>query len=150
MTEVLRRIEAARARGIDVAASVYPYTRASNGLTACFPPWVNEGGVDKMIERLKDPVLRGRAKKEMEQPGNTWENEWLGSGGPSGILLIQVLNPDLVKYEGMTLEEIGHKLNEDPRDAAMDIAIADHGNSAPRSFPSWTRPTFAPPYPVPL
>jgi dihydroorotase/N-acyl-D-amino-acid deacylase len=130
MTEVLRRIEAARARGIDVAASVYPYTRASNGLTASFPPWVNEGGVDKMIERLKDPALRERAKKQMEQPSNTWENEWLGSGGPSGILLIQVLNPDLVKYEGMTLEEIGHKLNEDPRDAAMDIAIADHGNSA--------------------
>lgn len=130
MTEVLRRIEAARARGIDVAASVYPYTRASNGLTASFPPWVNEGGVDKMIERLKDPVLRERAKKEMEQPSNTWDNEWLGSGGPSGILLIQVLNPDLVKYEGMTLEEIGRKLNEDPRDAAMDIAIADHGNSA--------------------
>lgn len=83
-----------------------------------------------MIERLKDPALRERAKKEMEQPSNTWENEWLGSGGPSGILLIQVLNPDLVKYEGMTLEEIGHRLNEDPRDAAMDIAIADHGNSA--------------------
>jgi len=99
MPEVLRRIEAARARGIDVAASVYPYTRASNGLAACFPPWVNEGGVDKMIERLKDPVLRDRAKKEMEQPSNTWENEWLGSGGPSGILLIQVLNPDLAKMK---------------------------------------------------
>jgi N-acyl-D-amino-acid deacylase len=130
MPEVLRRIEAARARGIDVAASVYPYTRASNGLTASFPPWVNEGGADKMIERLKDPALRERAKKEMEQASDTWENEWRGSGGPSGILLIQVLNPDLVKYEGMTLEEIGRQLNKDPRDAAMDIAIADHGNSA--------------------
>lgn len=130
MPEVLRRIEAARARGIDVAASVYPYTRASNGLNACFPPWVNEGGADKMIERLKDPALRERAKKEMEQPSNDWENEWRGSGGPSGILLIQVLNPDLVKYEGMTLEEIGRQMNKDPRDAAMDIAMADHGNSA--------------------
>jgi N-acyl-D-amino-acid deacylase len=129
MPEVLRRIEAARARGIDVAASVYPYTRASNGLTACFPPWVNEGGVDKMIERLKDPTLRERAKKEMEQPGTTWENEWRGSGGASGVLLVQVLNPDLVKYEGMTFEEIGKQMNKDPRDAAMDIAIADHGNS---------------------
>jgi dihydroorotase/N-acyl-D-amino-acid deacylase len=130
MSEVLRRIEAARARGIDVAASVYPYTRGSNGLTASFPPWVNEGGPDKMIERLKDPVLRERAKKEMEQPSDSWENEWRGSGGPSGVLLIQVLNPDLVKYEGMTLEEIGRQMNKDPRDAAMDIAIADHGNSA--------------------
>jgi N-acyl-D-amino-acid deacylase len=130
MPEVLSRIEAARSRGVDVAASVYPYTRASNGLTACFPPWVNEGGVDKMIERLKDPALRERAKKEMEQPSDTWENEWRGSGGPSGILLIQVLNPNLVKFEGMTLEEIGRQLKKDPRDAAMDIAISDHGNSA--------------------
>ncbi len=130
MPDVLRRIEAARARGIDVAASVYPYTRASNGLTASFPPWVNEGGPDKMIQRLKDPALRERAKAEMEQPSDTWENEWRGSGGPSGMLLIQVLNPDLVKYEGMTLEEIGRAINKDPRDAAMDIAIADHGNSA--------------------
>ena len=130
MPEVLRRIEAARARGIDVAASVYPYTRASNGLVACFPPWVAEGGTEQMIARLKDPAQRERAKKEMLEPSSTWENEWRGSGGPSGVLLIQVLNPDLVKYEGMTLEEIGHQLNKDPRDAAMDIAIADRGNSA--------------------
>ncbi|HXX99701.1 MAG TPA: D-aminoacylase [Candidatus Limnocylindrales bacterium] len=130
MPEVLRRIEEARARGIDVAASVYPYTRASNGLIANFPPWVSEGGTDKMIARLKDPAQRERIKKEMEDPAGTWENEWRGSGGPSGILLIQVLNPDLVKYEGMTLEEVGRQMNKDPRDAAMDIAIADRGRSA--------------------
>lgn len=130
MPEVLRRIEAARARGIDVAASVYPYTRASNGLIANFPPWVAEGGTEKMIARLKDPVQRERIKKEMETPSNTWENEWRGSGGAKGVLLIQVLNPDLARYEGMTLEEIGRQMKKDPRDAAMDLAIADRGNSA--------------------
>ena len=130
MPEVLRRIEEARARGIDVAASVYPYTRASNGLIACFPSWVSEGGTDKMIARLKDPEQRERAKKEMEEPATTWENQWRGSGGPSGVLLIQVLNPDFAKYEGMTLEEIGRQMNKDPRDAAMDIAMADRGNSS--------------------
>ncbi|MGB9434711.1 MAG: D-aminoacylase [Candidatus Acidiferrum sp.] len=129
MPEVLRRIEDARARGIDVAATVYPYNRASNSLTACFPPWVNEGGTDKMIARLKDPALRERAKKEMDEPNSTWENQWRGSGGPTGILLIQVLNPELTKYEGMTLEEIGRQMNADPKDAAMEIAIADRGNS---------------------
>jgi N-acyl-D-amino-acid deacylase len=128
MPEVIRRIEAARARGIDVAASVYPYTRGSNSLIACFPSWVSEGGTDKMIGRLKDPAQRARAKQEMDQVG-TWQNQWLGSGGPSGVLLIQVLNPELVKYEGMTLEEIGRAMNKDPKDAAMDIAIADRGNS---------------------
>jgi len=129
MPEVLRRIEAARARGLDVAASVYPYTRASNGLTASFPPWVSEGGTEQMIARLKDPVQRERIKKEMEEPGKNWENEWRGSGGASGILISEVLNPELIKYEGMTLEEIGRQMNKDPRDAAMDIAMADRGYS---------------------
>ncbi|HEX8872730.1 MAG TPA: amidohydrolase family protein, partial [Candidatus Acidoferrum sp.] len=68
--------------------------------------------------------------KEMETPSNTWENEWRGSGGAKGVLLIQVLNPDLARYEGMTLEEIGRQMKKDPRDAAMDLAIADRGNSA--------------------
>ena len=129
MPEVLQRIEAARSRGLDVAASVYPYTRASNGLVACFPSWVSEGGTDKMVERLKDPAMRARVRKEMDEPSTAWENEWRGSGGAQGVTLIQVLNPELRKYEGMNFEEIGRQMGKDPKDAAMDIAIADRGNS---------------------
>ncbi|HEY6291237.1 MAG TPA: D-aminoacylase [Terriglobia bacterium] len=129
MPEVLSRIEAARGRGLDVAASVYPYARASNGLVACFPSWVSEGGTTKMLERLKDPAARARAQKEMDEPGTTWENEWRGSGGAQGVTLIQVVNPELRQYEGMNFEEIGRRMGKDPKDAAMDVAIADHGNS---------------------
>lgn len=129
MPEVLAKIEAARARGIDVAASVYPYTRASNGLVACFPPWVSEGGTGKLLERLRDPATRARIGKEMDEPGTSWENEWRGSGGAQGVTLIQVVNPALRQYEGMNFEEIGRRMGKDPRDAAMDIAVADHGNS---------------------
>jgi dihydroorotase/N-acyl-D-amino-acid deacylase len=130
MAEVLRRIEDARAQGIDVAASVYPYTRASNGLVSSFPPWVSEGGIEQMIARFKDPVQRERIKKEMDQPSTTWENEWLGSGGDgSGIMLVGLLNPELAKYEGMTLQEIGRQWNKDPKDVAMEIVIADHGHT---------------------
>jgi len=129
MPEVLKRIAAARTRGLDVAASMYPYTRASNGLVACFPSWVAEGGTDKMLERLEDPAQRARAQKEMLEASTTWENQWLGSGGAAGVQLVSVLNPDLKKYEGMTLDEIGRQMGKDPRDAAMDIAIADRGNS---------------------
>ncbi len=129
MPEVLARIDAARSRGIDVAASVYPYTRASNGLVACFPSWVSEGGTEKMLARLKGPAARTRIRKEMDEPGSTWENEWRGSGGPGGVTLIQVVNPDLRKYEGMNFEELGRQMGKDPKDAAMDIAIADRGNS---------------------
>ena len=130
MGEVIRRIEAARAKDIDVAASVYPYTRASNGLISSFPPWVSEGGTEAMIARLKDPAQRERIKKEMDLPSKTWENEWRGSGGGSGIMVVGILNPELTKYEGMTLEEIGKQMGKDPKDAAMDIAIADHGHTA--------------------
>lgn len=72
MPEVLRRIQSAREKGIDVAASVYPYTRASNDLIACFPSWVVEGGSEKMLARLKDPTQRARAQKEMDTPSSTW------------------------------------------------------------------------------
>jgi dihydroorotase/N-acyl-D-amino-acid deacylase len=131
MPEVLHRIQEARAQGLDVAASMYPYTRASNGLTATFPPWVSEGGIDQMIARFKDPVQRERIKKEMDQPSTTWENEWLGSGGDgSGIMLVGLLNPELAKYEGMTLQEIGRQWKKDPKDVAMEIVIADHGRTS--------------------
>ena len=131
MPEVLRRIQNARAQGIDVAASVYPYTRASNGLVSSFPPWVSEGGIEQTIARFKDPVQRERIKKEMDQPSTTWENEWLGSGGDgSGIMLVGLMNPELAKYEGMTLQGIGRQWNKDPKDVAMEIVIADHGHTS--------------------
>jgi N-acyl-D-amino-acid deacylase len=130
MPEVLRRIQEARAQGVDVAASVYPYTRASNRLVSSFPPWVSEGGIELMIARLKDPVQRERITREMGQPSTTWENEWLGSGGDgSGIMLIGLMNPELAKYEGMTLQEIGRQWKKDPKDVAMEIVIADHGHT---------------------
>src|SRR5215467_3612768 len=131
MPEVLRRIEAARERGLDVTANQYPYDRASNGLDACLPLWVREGGLDKMIARLQDPALRERIKKDMDEPNpQTWENQWYGSNGGDGVMLSSVLNPELRKYEGMTLTEIGKAMNKDPRDAVMDLVIADRGESS--------------------
>jgi dihydroorotase/N-acyl-D-amino-acid deacylase len=131
MPEVLRRIEAARARGLDVTANQYPYTRASNGLDACLPLWVREGGLEKMIARLKDPAQRERIRRDMDDPNaTTWENQWYGSGGGDGVMLASVLDPALRKYEGMTLTQIGKAMGKDPRDAVMDLVIADKGQSA--------------------
>jgi N-acyl-D-aspartate/D-glutamate deacylase len=130
MPEVLARFEAARARGLDVSANVYPYDRASNGLDACLPLWVREGGADKMIERLRDPGLRDRIKKEMDDPSaKDWENQWYGSGGAPGVMVSSVLEPSLRKWEGMSLEEIGKAMGKDPRDALMDLVIADRGET---------------------
>ncbi len=131
MPEVLRRLEAARARGLDVTANQYPYPRASNGLDACLPLWVREGGLDKMLARLRDPVQRTRIKADMaDAAATTWENQWYGSGGGDGVMLSSVLNNDLRKYEGMTLTAIGHAMGKDPRDAVMDLVIADRGESS--------------------
>jgi N-acyl-D-amino-acid deacylase len=130
MPDVLQRIETARARGLRVSANIYPYNRASNGLDACLPLWVREGGTDAMISRLKDPAQRERIKKEMDDPNAPYENQWFGSGGAPGVMLSSVLNPELRKYEGMTLAEIGKAMGKDPRDAVMDLVIADRAESA--------------------
>ena len=101
MPEVLRRIEAARARGLDVTANMYPYDRASNGLDACLPLWVREGGTEPMLARLKDPAQRERIKRDMDDPNpKDWENQWYGSGGGAGVMLSTVLEPRLRKWEG--------------------------------------------------
>jgi N-acyl-D-amino-acid deacylase len=131
MAEVLRRVEAARARGIDLTADQYPYTRASNGLSSCLPLWVREGGLDKMLARLNDASQRDRIRKDMDDPAAiTWENQWHGSGGGDGVMISTVLNPDLRKYEGMTLTAIGKAMGKDPRDAVMDLVVADRDSTS--------------------
>jgi len=131
MPELLRRIEGARASGVDLTANQYPYNRASNGLDACLPLWVREGGLEKMLARLRDPAQRERIKKDMDDANaTTWENQWYGSGGGDGVMLSSVLNPELRKYEGMTLTQIGSAMGKDPRDAVMDLVIADRGESS--------------------
>jgi N-acyl-D-aspartate/D-glutamate deacylase len=91
---------------------------------------VREGGADKAIARLQDPALRERIKRDMVDPNpGTWENQWYGSGGGDGVMVSEVINDDLKKYEGKTLTEIGAQMGKDPRDALMDLVIADHSNT---------------------
>lgn len=130
MPEVLTRLEAARAKGLRVSANIYPYDRASNGLDACLPVWVREGGTDAMLKRLQDPETRARVKRDMDDPNAPYENQWYGSGGPAGVLLSSVLDPALRKYEGLNFVEIGKAMGKDPRDAAIDLVIADKAESS--------------------
>lgn len=131
MGEVLKHFEDARARGLDVTANMYPYDRASNGLDACLPLWVRDGGLDAMLQRLNDPALRERIKRDMDDPNaKDWENQWYGSGGGAGVMLSTVLDPALRKWEGKNFVEIGKEMGKDPRDAVMDLVIADRGQSS--------------------
>jgi dihydroorotase/N-acyl-D-amino-acid deacylase len=129
MPAVLQRIAAMRARGLDVTANIYPYTRASNGLDACLPPWVREGGSDAMVARLKDPAARERIRREMADASGAWENQWLGAGGGDGVMIAAVLDPSLRQYQGLTVTEIARRMKVDPRDAVMDMVVTDRGET---------------------
>jgi N-acyl-D-aspartate/D-glutamate deacylase len=123
MPALLKRIEDARAEGLDVTADQYPWTASSNGLADSLPLWVREGGADKMIARLRD--------KETARPRT--------HGFPQGrhgvarvasrILITSVINDDLRKYQGKTLADIAKEEKKDPLDVLMDIVAADRGNT---------------------
>ena len=130
MPEILAKIEAARARGIDVSANQYPWNRASNGLDACLPPWVREGGREALLKRLADPATRARVKADMAQDSADWENQWLGAGGGEGVMVAEVLSPKLKAYEGRTIAAIAAAEQKDPRDVVIDIVLADRANAA--------------------
>jgi N-acyl-D-amino-acid deacylase len=129
MPEILRKIEEARAQGIDVAANQYPWNRASNGLDACLPPWVREGGREGLLKRLADPATRERVKADMAKETTEWENQWLGSGGAEGVMVAEVLDEKLKPYEGKTIAAIAAEEKKDARDAVIDIVLADRANA---------------------
>ncbi|MEO8504406.1 MAG: D-aminoacylase [Acidobacteriota bacterium] len=130
MPHVLERLAKARAEGLDVSADQYPWTAGQNGLDANLPLWVREGGRDKMVERLKDPAVRARIKADLAKDDPSWENQYRCAGGPSGILIASVVNAELKKYEGKTIEQIATAEGKDPVDTLMDIVAADHGNTS--------------------
>ena len=129
MKEVLARFEAARAEGLDVAANQYPWEASSNGLDACLPPWVREGGREKLLERLRDPATRARAKADMAREGDGWENQWLGASSGAGVLVSAVVDPSLERYQGKRITEIAAEEGKDPRDALIDLVLADRANT---------------------
>jgi dihydroorotase/N-acyl-D-amino-acid deacylase len=129
MPEVLKKIETARTQGLRITADVYPYVAGSTSLSACLPPWALEGGADPMVARLKDPQNRARLKKEITTDSKEWENIYLGSGGPNGVLIASVVNRDLESSQGKRLSEVAVAQKKDPLDALFDFIIADHGQT---------------------
>lgn len=129
MPQVIARIEAARASGIDVAADTYAYTAWQNNFSAFIPPWAHDGGDPKLIERLKDPAARARIRKDMLTPSDAWDNEWLAINGPQDILISSVNNKDLQKYTGKRVSEIAAEWHEDPIDTICDFLIKDNAST---------------------
>ncbi len=126
MPEVVAKIDAARAEGIDVSANTYAYTAWFNSLSAFVPQWAHDGGDAKLVERLKDPAARARMRKDMETPSTAWDNEWQEIPGPESVLIGVVQNPKLLPLQGKTLAEIAKLWNKDPMDALFDLLIEDN------------------------
>jgi len=104
---------------------MYTYVAGQTGLDAAMPPWVQEGGYNAWAERLRDPKIRERVKREMNTPSNDWENFFLATGSPDKILLVGFKNPKLKPLTGKTLAEVAKMRGTPPEDTAMDLVIED-------------------------
>lgn len=121
MKEAGRHIEAARARGVDVAADLYVYTAGGTGLEATIPSWAHEGGKEELLKRLADPAIRARLKKEIRKGSPGWWNIVEASGGWKNIILVNAQNPKNAKYQGRSIATIAKELKKDPADTAFDL-----------------------------
>ena len=125
MPKIVAMIQSARDAGQDVSANMYPYIAGGTALASSLPPWVADGGPEKLLQRLHDPAIREKIKKEMATEHPDWENLYLGSGGASGVLVSGIVNPDLKQFDGQTLAQIAEAQQKDPLDALFDLVIDD-------------------------
>lgn len=121
---LIKAVDAARAAGVRITADMYVYTAGATGLDAAMPPWVQDGGLEAWIERMKDPATRARLIADMRNPASDWENLGLAAG-PEGMLLLAFKNPKLKPLTGKTLAEVAKARGVSAQDAAIDLVIED-------------------------
>ena len=121
---VIERVEKARAEGLKITADMYTYPAGATGLDAAMPPWVQEGGHDKWVERLKDPQVRERVEREMTTPTDAWENLLLAAG-PEQTILVGFKNEKLKPLTGKTLAEVARMRGKSPEQTAMELVVED-------------------------
>jgi N-acyl-D-amino-acid deacylase len=121
----LARLDAARAEGLDVTANVYTYVAGATGLDAAMPPWVQEGGFEAWVERLRDPAIRARVLAEIRAPQGDWESLYRLTRGPEDVILIGFRNPELRRFTGQTLAQVAAARGQSPEDAIIDLVIED-------------------------
>jgi len=125
MAQAIHNIEAARDEGVEISANMYAYTAGATGLTAGLPPWVQDGGHDAMIARLKDPEVRARIVAEMKEPTDAWENLRLLAGSADRVLLIGFKNEELKPLTGKTLADVCEMRGTTVEDTILDLIVED-------------------------
>jgi N-acyl-D-amino-acid deacylase len=122
---VIELVEKARADGLRITADMYLYTAGSTGLNGAMPPWVQEGGLRRWIERMRDPATRTRVATEMRTPTDAWENLLLAAGSPENVLLVGFKSQPLKHLTGKTLADVAARRGTSPEETAMDLVIED-------------------------
>lgn len=126
LDEVIKRIEAARAEGLPITADMYTYHASATGLDAMMPGWVEEGGHDEWVKRLKDPEIRQRLIEEIGKPTGGWENSYLEAGSADRVLLTSFKNDALKHLTGKSLAEVAAMRGTSPIETALDLVIEDN------------------------
>jgi N-acyl-D-amino-acid deacylase len=124
MDQVIAKVNDARDEGLPVTADMYTYAAGATGLDAAMPPWVQEGGYLKWAERLRNPAIRGRVRKEMNTPTDAWEN-FYRFAGPERMLLVGFKADSLKQYTGKSLAEVAKLRGTPPEETAMDLVVLD-------------------------
>src|SRR5688500_10396769 len=127
MDSVRQVVEAARARGVDVAADMYVYTAGGTGLEATIPGWAHEGGRDSLRARLADPATRARLKRELQTGAPGWWNIVEAAGGWEGVVLVNARNAANARYENRNIAQIAREMGRDPADVAWDLVTQGSG-----------------------
>ena len=122
--EAIARVEAARASGQRITADMYTYPASSTGFDAAFPLWVQDGGLEKWVERLKDPNQRAKALEWMRGPEAT-ENTKLVVEEPDKVILVGFKNEALKPLTGRTLGDLARERGKRPEEVAADLIVAD-------------------------
>lgn len=124
LEQVIAMVESARAAGTRITANMYTYTAGASGLDASMPPWVQDGGQEAWIARLKDPAIRARVIADMRDPHPDWEN-LMRKSGADGTMLLAVKNPALKPLIGKMMSEIAAMRGQSPEDVAIDLVVED-------------------------
>lgn len=125
LDQVIQKIDSARAKGLEITTDMYTYIAGATGLDASMPPWVQEGGLDQWIARLKDPAIRKKVIKEMKADTDQWENLMRAAESSDKLILVGFKNDSLKYLTGKTLTEVAKMRGKSPEETAIDLVIQD-------------------------
>ena len=123
--DAVQMIEEARVEGLHITADVYTYPAGSTGLNVTVPPWVQDGGFEASLARMRDAEMRKRIIEEMNTPSDEWENMFLLAGSPDNVLLVNFKSEALKPLTGKTLAEVVEMRGTSPENTIMDLIVED-------------------------